>query len=69
MRLYDSLTRDVHEVKPVDGHTVKTAHKRRFKFTVHTHSMSAGKHRLLATVVDRFGRRATRKRTFVRCAG
>src|SRR5437660_5176871 len=23
MRLYDSLTRDVHEVKPVDGHTVK----------------------------------------------
>src|SRR5437870_3599406 len=23
MRLYDSLTRQVHEVKPVDGHTVK----------------------------------------------
>jgi len=53
----------------LDGHRVHRSHHRRFAFTVHAGSLGAGKHRLLATAVDRFGRRATRKRAFLRCAG
>src|SRR5205085_9780355 len=51
----------------LDGKKVKTSHDKRFSFTVHGGSLSAGTHHLFAQVTDRFGRRATRKRSFQRC--
>ena len=53
----------------LDGHRVKRSHKLRFSFTIHAASLSAGKHRLFASATDRFGRHATRRRTFHRCGG
>ena len=53
----------------LDGHRLKRSHSRRFAFTVHAGSLSAGRHDLLATAVDRFGRRATRHRSFIVCLG
>jgi hypothetical protein len=53
----------------LDGKKVKTSHEKRFSFTVHGASLSAGTHHVFARVTDRFGRPATRKRSFQRCGG
>ncbi len=53
----------------LDGHRIKRSVNRFFALTIHAGGLAPGKHKLFATAIDRFGRHATRQRSFQRCAG
>jgi hypothetical protein len=52
----------------VDGHVVRSSRGRRITLTISAGHTKPGRHSIAAAATDRFGRRATAVRQFVRCA-
>jgi hypothetical protein len=58
----------LHTVVELDKRKLRTASAHKFRVRIDVKGLGAGKHVVRATVTDRFGRTATGKRSFVRCA-
>ena len=53
----------------LDGRLVRKTSKHRLSVTISAGHAKPGRHRVTARATDRFGRRASQSRTFVRCGG
>jgi hypothetical protein len=51
----------------LDGRKLRKAHAHEFRVRIHARRLKAGRHRVRATVIDKFGRRLSRSRDFRRC--
>jgi hypothetical protein len=60
--------RGVRIVVALDGRQVRAARAKSLTLTISARHAKRGPHRIRATAIDRFGRRATKSRQFVRCA-
>ena len=53
----------------LDGRLIRKTGRHHLTVTISAGHAKPGRHRVTATATDRFGRRASKSRTFVRCGG